>query len=261
MSKMKLLALLVASMLVAGCSSLRSITMPDEENLLSGAGSLLIGGDGKKAEGFEQINLDQLLETYGLNDVKVVANAAPGDKAKFEYLRNDLQDRIIAASNQKCAAFIRMLVSSKAQTNMAWGNLATLLSGAASVTTPGSAARVLSAGSTLSSGILARYDQAYFNNLALNVVSSGISRQRDGILRQIHVSRAESMSAYPVNRAVADALNYHAACNIVSGLETAAAATGASVDLPTASTVKPADATATTPKAAAARKSAALVAR
>lgn len=206
--------------------------MPDEENLLSGAGSLLVGGDGKKSDGFEQINLEELLKTYGLQDVDAIAKAKPGDKARFEYLRNDLQDRILAASNQKCAAFIRMLVSSKAQTNMVWGNFATLLSGAASVTTPGSVARVLSAGSTLSSGILARYDQAYFNNLALNVVSSGISRQREGILKQIQASRTQPMAAYPVNRAVADALNYHAACNIISGLETAAAATSAGTNPP-----------------------------
>jgi uncharacterized protein YceK len=224
---MKLTILLVATMLLAGCSNLRSITMPDEENLLSGAGSLMVGSDGKTADGFEQIDLNVMLKDYGLQDVQKVAEATGTDMAKFQYLRNDLQDRIIAASNQKCAAFMRMLVSSKAQTGMGWGNLATFLSGAASVTTPGSAARILSAGSSVSSGVLARYDQAYFNNLALNVVSSGISRQRDGILKQITASRAASMSVYPVNRAVADALNYHAACNIISGLETAAAAASA----------------------------------
>jgi hypothetical protein len=35
------------------------------------------------------------------------------------------------------------------------------------------------------------------------------------------------MKDYPVNRAIADALSYHAACNIVSGLEAAASATNA----------------------------------
>lgn len=181
-TSMKPTVLLVASVLLAGCSNLRSITMPDEANLLSGAGSLMVGSDGKTADGFEQIDLHAMLKTYGLDDVHKVSQAVGADEAKFKYLRNDLQDRIVAASNQKCATFMRTLVSSKAQTSMGWGNLATLLSGAASVTTPIAAARILSAGSTVSSGVLARYDQAYFNNLALNVVSSGISRKRDGIL-------------------------------------------------------------------------------
>jgi hypothetical protein len=35
------------------------------------------------------------------------------------------------------------------------------------------------------------------------------------------------MNEYPVNRAIADALSYHAACNIVTGLEAAANATNA----------------------------------
>lgn len=136
-----------------------------------------------------------------------------------------MQDRLIAASNQRCATYLRELTSSKSQTQMAWGGLATLLSGAAAVTSPVAVAKALAAGSTVSSGILSKYNEAYFSNLTLQVISTGIAKQREAVLVNIQAQRKSSLVEYPVNRAIADALTYHATCNVVTGLETAAAAT------------------------------------
>jgi hypothetical protein len=86
-------------------------------------------------------------------------------------------------------------------------------------------AQALAAGSTVSSAYLSLYNEAYFNNLAVNVISSGIDKRREAILKQLGEFREQPLSDYPVNRAIADALLYHSACNIISGLETAAAAT------------------------------------
>jgi hypothetical protein len=203
--------------------------MPDEENLLSGAGSVIVGPKKGEASEFEQIDIDKLLTNYGFKEPKSDAyiNDPTASQAQLQYRRNDLQDRIIAASNQRCGAFLRVLVSSKSQTQMGWGGLASLLSGAATVTTPATAARVLSAGSTISNGYLSLYNEAYFNNLTINVISAGISKQREGHLQYMTGERKKEMKDYPVNRAIADALSYHAACNIISGLEAAATATNA----------------------------------
>lgn len=223
---------LLSCTLLTGCGSIRRATMPDEENLLSGAGSLLVratdGKDGVASE-FEQINIDKLLETYGFKNPKndTYINDTAATQAQLKYRRNDLQDRIIAASNQRCAAYMRVLISSKAQTQMGWGGLASLLSGAATVTSPAAAAKVLSAGSTVSSSYLSLYNAAYFNSLSINVISAGIAKQREGLLQYMDAGRDKDMMSYPVNRAIADALSYHAACNIVSGLEAAASATNA----------------------------------
>ena len=217
---------------LTGCGSIRRTTMPDEENLLSGAGSLLVratdGKDGKASE-FEQINIDKLLETYGFSDPKngEYFKDDPATKAQYQYRRNDLQDRIIAASNQRCGAYLRVLVSSKSQNQMGWGSLTTLLSGAATVTTPISAARLLTAGSTVTSGVMGVYNEAYFNNLTVNVISAGIAKHREGLLQYMDAGRGKDMKAYPVNRAIADALSYHEACNIVTGLQAASSATNA----------------------------------
>ena len=218
-STLCLLALLVC----CGCSTIRNYTMPAEDNLLSGAGSILVKE--KDANKFEQIDLTELLKSYGLDVVTTVATDAATSVDKYKYLRNDVQDRIIAASNQRCGYYLRELVSAKSQSQIGWGGLSLLLTGAASVTTPATAAKVLSAGATVSTGVNSLYTEAYFNNLTVNVISSGISKRREGILAQITQLRNKSLADYPVNRAVADAILYHTACNIVSGLEAAAAAT------------------------------------
>jgi hypothetical protein len=224
-----ILLALMACLVLTGCSSIRRVTMPDEENLLSGAGSVIVGPKKGEASEFEQIDIDKLLETYGFKNPKSgeYINDPTATQAQLKYRRNDLQDRIIAASNQRCAAYMRVLISSKAQTQMGWGGLASLLSGAATVTSPAAAAKVLSAGSTVSSSYLSLYNAAYFNSLSINVISAGIAKQREGLLQYMDVGRGKDMMSYPVNRAIADALSYHAACNIVSGLEAAASATNA----------------------------------
>ena len=223
---LKLLAL-IACIVLTGCSSIRRVTMPDEENLLSGAGSLMVGAPKGKSREFEQIDMETLLKDYGFESPNGISLVNSSDDVNLKYKRNDLQDKIIAASNQRCGAYLRVLISSKAQTQMGWGGLATLLSGAATVTSPAAAAKVLSAGSTISNSYLSLYNEAYFNNLSINVISAGIAKQREGLLQYMDAGRAKDMKDYPVNRAIADALSYHAACNIISGLEAAASATNA----------------------------------
>ena len=220
--KTEYLSCLLALIIATGCSSIREKTMPDEANLLSGSGSLLV--EGEKATGYETIDVKTLLTDYGFANIPEVAKSDLAAKA-LKYQRNELQDRIIAASNQKCGMYLRVLTSSKAQTQQAWGGLAVLLSGAAAVVTPVNSAKALAAGSTVSNGILAQYNEAYFNNLAINVISAGITAQRRGILLQINEKRDHDLVQYSVNRAIADAVQYHAVCNIISGLETAAVAT------------------------------------
>jgi len=212
--------------------------MPDTSNLLSGAGSIAVqsksnphspGGNAASgsemmatAEKFELIDIDELETKFTLDPTSISVN--PYSTAVV-YRRNELQDRLIAASNQRCSTYIRILASSKSVTDMTWGSFATFLSGAASVTTPASAARVLAAGSTFSSGVMSQYDQNYFQNLSIMVISAGITRQRQAILERILKEQKNDLTIYSINRAVADALTYHAACNIISGLETASAVT------------------------------------
>lgn len=128
----------IALLALSGCSSIRKVTTPDDENLLSGAGSIMKSSvtEGGKAstEGFEEIDLQVLLKKYGLeNPIEVSGKQQGVTSEEYKYRRNDLQERLINASNQRCSAYIRTIVSSKSQTQMGWTGLSTLLSGAAAV--------------------------------------------------------------------------------------------------------------------------------
>lgn len=229
---MKTFTLLVCSVtlvFLTGCSYIRNITSPEDKNLLSGSGSIMKskkqGDSDSSIEGFEEIDLQELLKEYGLEKPDVVAKGQSTETENYQYRRNDLQERLISASNQRCGAYIRTIVSSKSQTQTAWTSLAALFSGAAAVIPHVQTAKALAAGSTVSTGILSTYNEAYFNNLAINTISAGISKKREGILASIASSQEKSLAKYSVNAAVSDAISYHAACNIVSGMEAAAQAT------------------------------------
>lgn len=211
----------VTCLFLSACSTMRSYTMPSEKNLISGAGSLFTK-DGEAAK-FETLDVNVLLQEYGLADLKSFGPAEWNDPvSRSAYLRNELQDRIIAASNQRCGYYLREIVSAKSQSQMGWGTLSLLLSGAASVTTPIKSAQTLAAGGAAATGINSLYSEAYFNNLAVTVIASGITKQREGVLDQIKKLRKDNLLNYPINKAIADAITYHASCNILTGLETAA---------------------------------------
>lgn len=218
-----LVYLLCASVALSGCSSIRAYTMPPHADLLSGAGSLhTTKGSTKK---FEEIDVDELIAEYGLQPAARISDADLASASnRYVYLRNNLQDRIVAASNQRCGYYLRQIVSAKAQSQMGWGTLSLLLSGAASVTTPIRSAQILAAGGAAATGVNTLYGEAYFNSLTVSVISAGITKEREAILDRVKEPRKQSLINYPINKAVADAIAYHAACNILTGLETAAGA-------------------------------------
>ncbi|MHA6913915.1 hypothetical protein ACQUJO_12335 [Ralstonia pseudosolanacearum] len=216
---------------LTGCANMRKVLSPEDENSLSGVGSILRSGEGageRGAEGYEQLSIDKLLVDYKLNALDTISGDT--SNTKYQYLRNEMQERIIAASNQRCMAYVKMLLSSKSQAQTGWTSLSLLLSGAASVVPGVQAAKVLAAGSTASTGILSTYTEAYFNNITIGVISAGITKKRQLILQEITNSQKSNLIDYPINAAISDALNYHSACNIIAGLEVAQQAVAGAAD-------------------------------
>jgi len=210
----------------SGCSYIRSVLIPDDLNNLSGAGALFSDKDSRYH--LETTSLEEVLTQHGFITPQPEAGAGKPRlflTATDERQRNELQDRLIAASNQKCALYIRQLASSKSQTHVMWSGLAALLSGAASVVNPASTAKALAAGSTVSNTYDNLYSESYFQDMTINVISAGISKKREGIFLQFQEFRNKGLTEYTVHRAIADALTYHSACNVISGLETAGRAT------------------------------------
>lgn len=214
---------LISSIIIvlSGCSTIRKYTAPEDKNLLSGSGSIMTE---KSEGGFESIDINTLLTTYGLSNPQTVSSEQSSKVNEYIYRRNDLQERLISASNQKCGAYVRTIISSKSQASTGWTSLSLLFSGAAAVVSHASTASALAAGSTVSTGVLGTYNEAYFNNLAINVITAGIDKKRESILANIQNKKPKPLSTYSINAAISDAIAYHSACNIVAGMETASKA-------------------------------------
>jgi hypothetical protein len=181
--------------------------------------------------------------------------SAPGaNQNAFIQRRDAIQDRIMAASEQRCYAYRLQLTRNVSNTNFLLGSATTILAGAGAVFTDPATIRALSAAAGISNGISAEYQRSYLHTLTLQLITRGIEIRRRTIRNEIEMLRGSPLvygepfawspqgqvttptaandgvdanasprwvSEYTLERAVADALRYHGACTVLSGLEEA----------------------------------------
>jgi hypothetical protein len=152
------------------------------------------------------------------------------DDAQYQRRRTQLQERLIAASNERCAEYkerlqqvqVRSQPTTSDEGSTAAGDMATAALGALTVAYPPAAAvSGLLGAAQLVSGVRAAPPKQFTSGLTVQVVSLGIDTRRASILQGIRGRQQEAPSSYPVEAAVSDALLYHQACSMVAGLEAA----------------------------------------
>lgn len=191
-------------------------------------------------QSFQQVDLAKLLTAdspalkwVGTNDPKKAEKevwnqdvlkrafdefAARGDRAK----RTRIQERIVAASDQRCEAYFRYLKRFDVQTNVLFNSVTTLLGGLGAIFTGADTVRALSGSAAIVSGWGAVSNDAFFQDLTVQVVTNGIKLQRNDVHNDMALKRNLPLAAYPAEAAVRDAIRYHAGCSLVAGLERAA---------------------------------------
>ena len=139
-----------------------------------------------------------------------------------EERRNRLQDRLIAASNNRCEAYKVYLKRFESYMDSGFGIATTVMAGAAAVATGGNTPRALAALAGMSSGVRSEIRQGMMANLASYVIVPGIDTKRDETLKRIKTARsASNTDGYTVQAALADVASYHGACTLETGLEKA----------------------------------------
>ena len=137
--------------------------------------------------------------------------------------RNGAQERIIAASNQRCGEYKKFVKRIDTETNIFLGWLTTAAGGAGAIVTAAAAARALSGVAAIMSGVRAEANEAYFHNLTIQVLTDGMEKKRQEIYREIRENQQKNVTAYPVEKAIGDAIFYHDHCSLLAGLEFSAA--------------------------------------
>lgn len=143
-----------------------------------------------------------------------------GDKQAMQ-ARNALQERILAASAQRCNAFKGNLQRAYSRVNFNLG-LANTIAGTAGALVSGSAANYWSGASAIFSGARSEFNQDYMSGLAAFVITDGIDKFRRDAYKDIQQQGQNKPYAdYPVEAAIKDALFYHGLCNVMSGFRAA----------------------------------------
>ena len=137
--------------------------------------------------------------------------------------RNRLQDRLFAASEQRCALYKHYLRRVEGVQATYTGITTTVLSGAGAIAQSVIGATTLSALAAISSGVGAELKQGLFANLTADVITAGIEARRKELRLEITQKRAQnpSITAYTMEESLEDIARYHGACGALAGLEKA----------------------------------------
>ncbi len=228
-----ILLLMLAGCFISGCIG--------PEKSLFGAGKVTsASADQMFYDNFEAFNDEQLFKlldpenkTELKGDFKNLS-----DSQKIEYLRkafriantNDqygtahrsqIQDRLIAASNQRCNVYATYLKRINSYQNGIFGTLTTILGGAGAIVTGDTAPRILSGLAGISSGTRAELNQAIFESITTSVIIPGIQKTRSALLKEMLDKRTKNLSEYTIEGAIADAIEYHGACSMDTGISCA----------------------------------------
>lgn len=139
-----------------------------------------------------------------------------------EQIRNSLQERMLASSQQRCAAFKSNLQRTFSRTNFGLGVLTTVAGTAGALVHSAAAASNLAGAAAIFSGTRAEFNQDFMANLAAHVIIDGIDKRREAVYRQIMESgQSKPYAAYPVEAAIKDAIYFHGECSVVAGFQEA----------------------------------------
>jgi len=147
-----------------------------------------------------------------------------GDIGSEQQRRNQVQERLIAASNFQCSVFETAINEMQSGGNLLLGLLTTGTAGAGAIFTGASTIRVLSGTAAVLSGARAEFNEDLFYKLTAGVLIKAIETKRRDLLADIRQRENLPPDKYPVEAAVADVVEYNGACSLVSALSQASEA-------------------------------------
>ncbi len=161
-------------------------------------------------------NLEQAFDAFNLK-----IDAEP-DVAKQKQLRNRVQERILAASNERCGEYKQLIKEMDAEVNFWLGSATTAVAGVGAILTGVNTVRAFSGTASILSGVRSEFNEDFFANKTIQVITDGLESKRRGIYENILKDREADLTDYPVERAIKDAISYHESCSLIAGLEQAA---------------------------------------
>lgn len=146
------------------------------------------------------------------------SNADGGDEG-LKRRRNEIQDEILRASEQRCNTYKLYLQTIQSNASFLSGSASTILGGLGAIFTDSGVSRALAGAAGISAGVGAQFQESYFMSLAVPAISEGIDNGRQTIFKQIRNQRTTDIYGYTLQHALLDAVRYDGACSIPRGLQ------------------------------------------
>ena len=184
-----------------------------------GSGCSLLGNGsslGVAAGGTNTTQLNQTIEANVLAEVSSVFGSSAAHMTQVQ--RNALQDGLLADADAKCSSYVNSLGQSQKAVDAPIGTLESILGGVGAIVTDVTVARSLAGSASILKSGRGEFDQDRFADTVMNVIINGMDTRRERLKRTILTNQTRALSGYGTRRAIGDALQYHHACSLMSGL-------------------------------------------
>lgn len=211
-----------------GCVSSRIGDLIDSD-----ANSLVMAGTTQvitNVDGVAKVNLAETIRRYsncGSNGETGSSASATVDQALSDFrrcssrdqvgARSSIQRYIMMVADRRCEVYKQTVSEIDSSFSMGFGALSTVTGVLGGLFTD--AAQGLAATAGISSGLSAEFSKAFFKSTAMPVIFAGIDMKRQQIAAHIDSMKDGSLSEYPLEAAISDAIRYNGACSAVEGMK------------------------------------------
>lgn len=167
---------------------------------------------------------DELEELFNLQaaDLKERVRLAQEISPMLEFQRrrrNQVQSSVITASDAACDIYKRNLNSIYSSSNFTFGSVATIAGGLGAIFVDQGTARGLAGLSGITSGLRAEYNDAFFRNKVVELLTKAMDIARSRKKEEIDRRATQIISDYNMEDALDDAILYNSQCSLVAGLQ------------------------------------------
>ncbi len=169
-----------------------------------------------------QTKLQTVVFDQQVSDLTHRVQQASDSSALLEFQRrrrNGVQSAFVSASDAACDLYKRNLNNVYSTSNFSFGSVATISGGLGAAVTGEGAARALAALSGITSGIRAEYNDAFFRNKVVELLTKAMDISRARKKEEIRRRSVQILADYSMEDALGDAILYNSQCSLVAGLQ------------------------------------------
>lgn len=166
----------------------------------------------------ERATTDIATIPFDVQLAKEIALFNAGNQDTAVARRNLLQDRIKVSADQICDEYKSNVMRKQARANFWLGTTSLFLGTAGALVKGLDAARALSGGAAFTTGVRSEYNQDYYLDQTIAVITKAIDQKQKEIYAIAQSKREKGLAEYSVVQAVDDISRYHASCSLSGAL-------------------------------------------